>query len=183
MRSRMRRARREIPLAARAAADQTIIRNLRRLPAYRAARRVAAFLAFDGEPDLSPLLFSDPARDFYVPVITGNDMLFAAVGPTTALAPNRFGILEPTPPALIDPRSLDLVLTPLVAFDAAGNRIGVGAGYYDRCFRFLGGRRHWFRPKLVGVAYAVQQVEPVEPAPWDIPLWGVCTEQGYQQFG
>lgn len=183
MRARMRRARRELSAPARAAANKAIINTLRRLPAYRAARRIAAFFAFDGEPDLSPLLFADTAREFHVPVISDDDMLFAAVGPATTLGPNRFGILEPREPALIDPRSLDLVLTPLVAFDSTGNRVGVGAGYYDRCFRFLGGRKRWFRPKLIGVAYSVQEAQPFEPEPWDIPLWGVCTEQGYRQFG
>ena len=183
LRKRMRAARRSIPAVVRTAADEAIVRHVRRIPAFRSARRVAAFFAFDGEPDLNPLFSSGPEKELYVPVISGNEMLFSAVGPASQLAPNRFGILEPAEPALIDPRSLDLVLTPLVAFDGTGNRVGVGAGFYDRCFRFLGGRRQWFKPKLIGVAYAVQEAEPLEAAPWDIPLWGICTEQGFRRFG
>jgi len=98
------------------------------------------------------------------------------------LEPNFYGIPEPRPIELIDPRTLDLVLTPLVAFDRSGNRIGVGAGYYDRCFAFLWRRRHWFKPKLIGTAYALQCIDPIDPNPWDVPLWGAVTEDGFEGF-
>jgi len=182
LRASKRAARRALPAATRAAADAAIIDTLRHLPCFRRARRVAAFFAFDGEPDLSPLIRFDMNKEFFVPVISANEMTFAAIGPKTVLAENYFGILEPVRPRLIDPRSLDLVLTPLVAFDSRGNRMGVGAGYYDRCFRFLLRRQHWFHPKLTGVAYAVQETETTTPAWWDVPLWGICTENGFRQF-
>jgi 5-formyltetrahydrofolate cyclo-ligase len=181
LRAGMRAARRALSPEARIAADAAILSHVRRLPAMRAARHIATFFAFDGEPDLSPLLRFDINKEFYVPVVE-TEMHFAAVHATTALAANRFGILEPVRPALIDPRSLDLVLTPLVGFDSAGNRLGVGAGYYDRCFRFVRRRRHWFRPKLIGVAYAVQETARLEAAPWDVPLWGIVTETGFRRF-
>jgi 5-formyltetrahydrofolate cyclo-ligase len=109
-------------------------------------------------------------------------MHFARIGPRMVLEPNLYGISEPRPIELIDPRALDLVLTPLVAFDDNGNRIGVGAGYYDRCFAFLRLRRHWFKPKLVGTAYGLQRIGPVDPNPWDVPLWGAVTENGFEGF-
>ena len=95
---------------------------------------------------------------------------------------NIFGILEPERKPRIDARRLDLVLTPLVAFDDRGVRIGVGRGYYDRCFAFLNRRRHWRRPKLVGVAYERQHVRELARASWDVPLWGAVTEAEYRQF-
>ncbi len=110
-------------------------------------------------------------------------MHFASVGAGIEFELNQYGIPEPRPVELIDPRSLDLVLTPLVAFDDSGNRLGMGAGYYDRCFAFLGHRKFWFSPpKLVGVGYSVQHVEPITAAPWDIPLWGIITEKGFRGF-
>lgn len=140
------------------------------------------FFAFDGEPDLKPLLRANPFREFYVPVITRTEMAFALVRADTLLTPNFYGIDEPARPELIDPRSLDLVLTPLVAFDNAGTRVGVGAGYYDRCFAFLRQRRVWFRPKLLGVAYELQRIDSIKANPWDVPLWGAVTENGFRQF-
>jgi 5-formyltetrahydrofolate cyclo-ligase len=178
----MRAARRALSEADRLKADARILSHIRSAPVFRAARRIALFFAFDGEPDLSPLIRFDRRREFFAPVITPDEMAFATIGRDTRLTPNFYGIPEPVKPELIDPRALDLVLTPLVAFDRNGNRIGVGAGYYDRYFAFLRQRRHWFRPKLVGTAYALQQIEPVVPDSWDVPLWAVITEDGLSRF-
>lgn len=182
LRREMRAARRRLSPAERAAADSAILAHIIALPAYRTARRVALFFAFDGEPDLSSLIRFDRRKTFFAPVLAGGEMQFAAIGPHSDLEPNFYGIAEPRPIELIDPRALDLVLTPLVAFDRSGNRIGVGAGYYDRCFSFLRNRRHWLKPRLLGTAYTLQRIDPVEPNPWDVPLWGAITEQGFERF-
>jgi 5-formyltetrahydrofolate cyclo-ligase len=115
-------------------------------------------------------------------VITRSRMRFAELDLGARLGTNFFGILEPDPSRLIDPRQLDLVLTPLVAFDDDGVRIGVGRGYYDRCFRFLRARRTWRRPKLLGVAYELQHLAVIPPEPWDVPLWGAVTEARVRRF-
>jgi len=182
LRRTVRAARREMNAAQRTAADRAIRTGIRGLPAFRSARRIAMFFAFDGEPDLSPLLGHGGRKEFFAPVITRTEMHFAVVRPDTVLAPNFYGIPEPADPEFIDPRALDLVLTPLVAFDAAGNRIGVGAGYYDRCFSFLKQRSTWHHPKLLGTAYALQELAPFEPNVWDVPLWAIVTEDGFRRF-
>jgi 5-formyltetrahydrofolate cyclo-ligase len=182
LRQQVRNARKAMRPAERSRADAAIIRFVRALPAFRAARRVALFFSFDGEPDLSPLIRSGSRKEFFAPVINGQVMHFAWIGPGVTLKPNHFGIPEPVAPRLADPRDLDLVLTPLVAFDDQGHRIGVGGGYYDRCFSFLAQRRHWKRPKLAGIAYSLQRIDPIEPEPWDIPLWAAVTERGFEYF-
>lgn len=184
LRREIRAKRRALPAAARAAADRAIERHIRHLPAYRRARHLAVFMAFDGEPSLARLV--EAARRHgkivYVPVIRGDIMHFAELVPGAALTANVFGIMEPKVGARIDARRLDLVLTPLVAFDDHGVRVGVGRGYYDRCFRFLRHRTAWRRPKLLGVAYELQRVPRLHPSPWDVPLWGVVTEAGVRHF-
>ena len=95
--------------------------------------------------------------------------------------PNAYGIAEPvaSATAAISPRNLDAVLMPVVGFDRQGNRLGMGAGYYDRALRHLqGGSRRWRRPRLVGLAFACQEVELIVPSTWDIPLDVVVTERG-----
>jgi 5-formyltetrahydrofolate cyclo-ligase len=74
---------------------------------------------------------------------------------------------------------LDLVFAPLIAFDERGARLGTGAGFYDRALRRLRAGRRWRRPRIVGVAYSFQRTSGLEPAPWDVPLDAVLTEQGY----
>jgi 5-formyltetrahydrofolate cyclo-ligase len=184
LRRELRAQRRAIPHALRAAADRAIQTQIRTLPEFRRAQRVALFLAFDGEPSLTPLI--DLARRhhkrLYVPVLRGLTMTFAELEATDTLAPNFFGIMEPKLGTKIAARELDLVLTPLVGFDDLGVRLGVGRGYYDRCFRFLRHRSLWRRPKLLGVAYELQRVPPLVPSSWDVPLWGIVTEAGVRRF-
>ncbi len=68
---------------------------------------------------------------------------------------------------------------PLVGFDSCGHRLGMGAGFYDRALRPRLDRTQSFRrPRLIGIAYSVQQVERLEPAPWDVALDLVVTERG-----
>ena len=184
LRLTLRAKRRALPAPARAVADRAIQANIRRLPEFHGARRVAVFLAFDGEPSLAPLLDAARRRGkrLYAPVLDGMRMTFRELRSSGALATNFFGILEPELGAAIDARELDLVLTPLVAFDERGVRIGVGRGYYDRCFRFLRGRTRWRRPKLFGVAYELQRVADLRSHAWDVPLYGAVTETGVRRF-
>ena len=88
---------------------------------------------------------------------------------------NKHQIPEPANKATryIDPEKLDLVITPLVAFDTNNNRIGKGGGYYDRTFAF---RRTTRKPLLVGVAYELQRLPRIEANTWDIRLDQIITD-------
>jgi len=92
---------------------------------------------------------------------------------------NRFSIAEPhrNLHRRIDPRLLDVVLVPLVAFDMHGWRLGFGAGFYDRKFAFLRARAER-KPLLIGVGYEFQRVPPQTPGSWDVLLPAVVTERG-----
>jgi len=103
-------------------------------------------------------------------------MVFRELLPDTPLLKNRFGIWEPAIGTIISPKAIDVVITPLAAFDEQRNRVGMGGGYFDRCFAFLAHRRQWLRPKLIGVAFNCQKVEKIVPNPWDIRLYRVFTE-------
>ena len=182
IRRRIRAERRSLPEDYRTTAVARITGCIRRVPAFQRAVRIGAFIAFDGEPDLSTLFGIQGDRRFFVPVIDADDMRFARHDPAAAQRRNRFGIAEPRDPRFVPASTLDLVLTPLVAFDPRGVRIGVGRGYYDRCFAFLAGRRCWFRPRLLGVAFDCQRLDAIPANPWDVPLWGVVTESGFRRF-
>jgi 5-formyltetrahydrofolate cyclo-ligase len=108
---------------------------------------------------------------------THGTMNFCEVTRETLITRNDYGIWEPVSGTFIDAKSLDIVITPLVAFDRQKNRIGMGGGYYDRCFHFLRNRRKWLRPKLIGIAFACQNVKEIAPNPWDIPLYRVVTDE------
>ena len=103
-------------------------------------------------------------------------MFFRETLPETGLAKNDFGLWEPVSGQRIEPSKLDVVVTPLVAFDGQGNRVGMGGGYFDRTFAFLAKRNHWLRPKLIGVAFECQRFPKIARNPWDIRVSCVFTE-------
>ena len=74
------------------------------------------------------------------------------------------------------------MLVPLVAFDGAGNRLGMGGGFYDRTFAYRARRRRWRKPWLIGVAYEFQRLKSLPQRPWDVLLDGVLTERGLERF-
>ena len=67
--------------------------------------------------------------------------------------------------------SPDIILTPLVGFDRALNRLGQGAGHYDRAFA------KWPAALRIGIAWSVQEVDAIPVDPWDLPLDAVLTER------
>ena len=108
------------------------------------------------------------------------------IEPGTPLRRNRFQIPEPdvSPAEWLPPSALDLVLTPLVAFDSTGTRLGMGGGFYDRSFAFLRDPDPvGHRPRLIGLAYEFQQVEALVRQPWDVPLDAAATEKAWSVFG
>ena len=151
---------------------------------YRNCRRIAAYLAADGEISIEPVI-SRAWRDnkqVYLPVLHpfDNKLQFAIYTPDSILVNNRFFIGEPAIAAAkrVKAMNMEVVLTPLVAFDRYGNRIGMGGGFYDRSFAFLKRRHYWRRPILLGCAHALQQVERIQAQSWDLPLAAVFTDNG-----
>ena len=116
-------------------------------------------------------------KRIFAPVLEKNDVMqFCELTTDTDVRTNQYGLAEPVNGEIIAPRVLDIVITPVVAFDDAGHRVGMGGGYFDRTFSFLQGRKHLFHPKLIGVAFDCQKVEEIVPNPWDIRLYDTISE-------
>lgn len=151
---------------------------------FRACERIACYLASDGEIDPSDVIerIWRTHKTAYLPVLSdrgGARLRFAPIVPGAELTPNRYGIPEPRVPAraLVRAPELDLLLLPLVAFDAQGNRLGRGAGYYDRTLAFLRARRFLRKPRVLGLAHDFQRVDAVPTDSWDVPLDGIVTDR------
>jgi len=186
LRRRLRAVRRALGSRRQRTNAEAIVRRLARWNALRRAGNIALYVAADGEPDVRDLICRLPKRGrrWYLPVLRGHlegRLWFVRHRPGSPLRPNRFGIREPRQRrrAIQPVHGLNLVLMPLVGFDARCNRLGMGAGYYDRSLARLRLRRHWHRPLLVGVAHECQRVERLAPQPWDVPLDAVVTEAGF----
>lgn len=180
-RFRAKRSALSAPEHARAARNLAVMVAGTRL--FCVSRRIASYFPNDGEIDATAILARiwSLGKFAYLPVLSRgaqSRMRFAPTRPGMRYKPNRLGIPEPvvSDRELVDARNLDLILMPLVAFDTAGNRLGMGAGYYDRTLDFLRRNQHWHRPRLLGLAHDFQRVESLESDPWDVPLSGVVTD-------
>ncbi|MDB5677733.1 5-formyltetrahydrofolate cyclo-ligase [Sphingomonas bacterium] len=136
---------------------------------------VSSYVPIGSEADPSPLARAamDAGCVLALPHVTvrSEPMRFLAWETEAALEAGPFGLSQPAGNA-IELRP-DIILAPLVSFDAELNRLGQGAGYYDRAFaRFPDAWR-------VGVAWSVQQVEDIPAEGWDVPLHAIVTEQGW----
>ena len=149
---------------------------------FNRSQRVAFYFANDGELDPLALLLRALQRGkrCYLPVLSAHHpdkVIFSPFHADDSLVSNRWGILEPgrLTRRLVKPYSLDLVLVPLVGFDATCNRMGMGKGFYDRTFAYRQ-RSGFQRPRLVGLAYEIQRVKELPVNAWDVPLDAVVTE-------
>ncbi|MFM9976945.1 MAG: 5-formyltetrahydrofolate cyclo-ligase [Sphingomonadaceae bacterium] len=136
---------------------------------------VAAYIAIGSEIDPMPLIAALAATgcSIALPRVTAREaaMQFAPWSPGTPLSAGPFGLRQPAAdvPEIVP----GVILAPLLGFDAMRNRIGYGAGFYDRAFaRFPAARR-------IGLAWAMQACEAIPTDPWDIPLEAIATEKAW----
>lgn len=175
LRRSLRDRRRALAPATRIAAAEALATRLLALPFAPQSGHVAGYWAMDGEIALHVWQLRLPPTVHYCLPVLGEDgrLGFAPWRAGEALAANRFGIPEPVATPL-PADAMDLIVTPLVGFDAAGHRLGMGGGWYDRTLAFR--RSAAAPPWLVGAGFSVQREDALAVEDWDVPLDAVCTE-------
>ena len=156
LRRTLRDRRRQLPPATRIAAAEALSARLLALPFAPSAGHVAGYWAMDGEIALHVWQMRLPAEVRYcLPVLGDDDRLrFAPWRPGEALVANRFGIPEPAEAETLPAEAMAMIVLPLVGFDARGQRLGMGGGWYDRSLAFRLDRPAP-PPWLVGAGFAV----------------------------
>ncbi|MGF1687735.1 5-formyltetrahydrofolate cyclo-ligase [Photobacterium japonica] len=180
LRQQIRQQRRALSANEQTQAAHDLLTRFTRSPTLAQAHHIALYLAYDGEIDTQPLIhwLWQQGRDVYLPVLhpfSPGHLLFLHYTPTTPMHTNRYGIAEPkldvraVKPAM----ALDLICTPLVAFDLLGQRLGMGGGYYDRTL--MQWHQHRQGPRPVGLAHDCQHVTSLPVEAWDVPLPDILT--------
>jgi 5-formyltetrahydrofolate cyclo-ligase len=176
LRKTMRSRRADIPPGSRAELASRTIEHLFTLPEMAGGRTVMAFSSFGTEIPTGELL-EQLHRDGYrvlLPYLDSEgDVQAAWTGPDGALVNSSYGPREPAERDPVDPAEIDLVVTPGLAFDRRGRRLGYGGGHYDRFLRRLPPST----PR-VGIGFAAQVVDEVPAGPSDEPLDAVVTDEG-----
>ncbi|CED72247.1 5-formyltetrahydrofolate cyclo-ligase [Aliivibrio wodanis] len=151
-------------------------------PNIQQAHSIAIYLSADGEIDTSLLIewLWKQEKNIYLPVIhpfCKGHLLFLEYTSETLLVANKYQILEPklNKNKVIPVNELDLIITPLVAFDHTGNRLGMGGGYYDRTL--VNWNQYQKGPMPIGIAHTCQQVDILPTESWDVPLPRIITPE------
>lgn len=173
--------RQQIPATERTAAEKKIAEQLYQLPEFNNSEHIACYQSFAGEVSTDAIIKTILAanKTCYLPIVKDDSTLqFAKFDNAKQLAKSDHGMLEPIAPyQLITAEQLDLVITPLIAFDPHCNRMGWGKGCYDRTFAFLNKTPRPTKPFLIGLAFQLQHVVELNPEPHDVKLNAVVTEE------
>lgn len=189
LRSQIRQLRRNLSFQQQQSNGFELSQHLASLITQKKFKKIAIYLPNDGE--ISPLILKQLINlsgvKYYLPVLAQlkfRGLVFAEWSQKTQFKNNKFKISEPITGKrhYCHSSQLDVIFLPLVAFDAQGNRVGMGGGFYDRALQIRQRRPHWRRPLLVGLAHGIQQVEPIQHQRWDIPLDAIATEKGIHYF-
>jgi 5-formyltetrahydrofolate cyclo-ligase len=142
---------------------------------------VSGFWPIRSEADIRPLMFAmrEKGARLCLPVVLDREtIVFRDLVRGAEMVATGFGTAGPGAEAeVLDPQ---LLLVPLSAFDGQGNRIGYGAGHYDRAIARLVAKG--MTPRLIGIAFGCQQVEAVPAEAHDVPLDAILTEDGLRSF-
>lgn len=175
LRKMLKKERSQVPKAQREIWNQAIRGHLFGLPIYTDAQKVMVYLSFGWEIDTWAIVenLQRQGKEVYVPVVQSKPkgLIARKYASREDLAPAVFGILEPGPKAhTVNPRELDLVIVPGLAFSAQGFRIGYGGGYYDRFLTTT-------NANSVGLVYH-SFIRDVPADSWDQAVDFLVTEEG-----
>ena len=176
LRQQIRKTRANLTALQQQQAENSITQQALALIEERNAQHIALYVSFDGEISTDKLIKTLWAQDkhVYLPLLhpfNPNHLLFLRYLPDTPMLKNKFGIWEPklNVQNVLPLDELDILFTPLVAFDKEGNRLGMGGGFYDRTLQ------NWQNSSFipVGLAHQCQQVEQLPTEAWDVPLYRI----------
>ena len=183
IRNNLKTARNEMNPDIRKKASETIFKRLKSLPVYKNSDSVFIFVSMGSEVETIqwiPEILKE--KKVYVPLAPKGGamimtMIMTEIKSLDELEPNPLGILELPGDKIKDRRreSVDLIITPGLAFDGEGYRMGYGGGYYDRFFATHDGHR-------LGVGFHDQLVEELPRDEYDLPVDAFLSEKDYLSF-
>ena len=184
LRVRMLALRRSISESLRTEMSMAIAGNVCGLPEIIDARHIHLYLAIraSGEVDTAAIIdrLSTMGKELAVPVVMNGHLVSAAFQKGDPVLPAQFGQPEPEDVSVVDESLIDVVLIPLLAFDAKGYRLGYGKGLYDSFLHRLTVKGR--RVRLIGLAFSRQMVDQVPVDQWDAGLDTVVHEHGIIRF-
>jgi 5-formyltetrahydrofolate cyclo-ligase len=151
-------------------ASNRIRDNLRKIDFYRNAESIGAYYSIGSEVQTHDLIqeFFNHGKEFALPRVEKNDIIFKRISSLKDLEPGSFGVLEPKEKC-DTVKNLDVVLVPSIALTREGYRLGYGFGFYDR---YLHGKKS----KKIGMSYAKNVLKTFPHDNHDVKMDCLVTE-------
>jgi len=111
-------------------------------------------------------------KDFYLPVVSGDDLLFRQYSSSSGFKQSSYGIMEPVGEDFTDYNKVNLVIIPGIAFDRHMNRMGRGRGFYDRLLPNLKAPR-------MGICFDFQLLDKIPAGEKDIKMDYIVSENDF----
>lgn len=179
LRAELLQRRREIPPAMALAWGRQMAEHLWAWPLYQQSATILFYVSLADEAPTEPLITValKQGKRVCVPLLgeTRSDMSATLINGLDDFTVGKYGLKMPRPDQakIVSPAELDLIVVPGVAFDSKGNRLGMGAGYYDRFLPETKGA------VFLGLAWTCQIVATVQSEPHDIRMDYVLSENGF----
>jgi 5-formyltetrahydrofolate cyclo-ligase len=157
----------------RSAKSREIEQRLFALPEFRAADLVLFYASFRGEVETHGMIRRALAagKRIVLPKVSGKELLlFEVTDFDRDVGPGQWGIPEPSGGAPTRPEQIDFIIVPGAAFDEQGNRLGYGAGFYDKLLKGYEGM-------TAALAFELQIAAEVPADPHDVPMRKIITEK------
>ena len=175
----MKGRREKLSLEERKKMNDLIQEQLFQTEIYRQSNQLLSYVSFQAEANTRTIISKArfDGKKVFVPRVEGKNMNFYQISNFEDLVPSKFGVPEPipNPDLLFHLKELEnskvLILVPGLAFDTNGNRIGYGAGYYDR-YLALDTKNNFIK---IALAYEFQILESIVYEEYDIPVDYIIT--------
>lgn len=147
-------------------------------PSYQQAKNIMFFLSMSDEPNMMTMIEHawQQGKTVCIPHMRGQFAIMdaAIIKNMDSLVRGRFNLLVPDPAhvTLMEPSCIDVIVVPAVAYDRQGNRLGMGAGYYDR---FIAKAT---QAVLIGAIWSSQMVDALPVGQYDKPVQYLLREDG-----
>lgn len=163
--------------------SESIASELLKLDIVNQVKNIASFVDFRNEVSTDAInkWILSSGKSLYLPLIDmkSRTMTFYGIKDLNELVRSSYGIMEPNPSVheMVDPQRIELFITPGIAFDPNGYRLGYGGGFYDHLFAGIG-----TEIPRIGLAFDLQCVSELPLEPFDMRITHLVTESGVKKF-